>query len=97
MKIDLAGLADRADGSSGACRATTVRCRRRRSACAGSTPPTKRASTSPLQCLDIANKGDEPDTVMSDVQGFEISADRKKMLVAKKEQFFIFDARREEP
>ena len=36
-----------------------------------------------LQCLDIANKGDEPDTVMSDVKSFEISGDRKKMLVHK--------------
>jgi len=45
-----------------------------------------------LQCLDIANKGDEADTVMGDVRGFELSADRKKVLVAKKEQFYIFDA-----
>ena len=45
-----------------------------------------------LQCLDIANKGDEPDTVMADVSGYEISADRKKLLIAKKESFFIFDS-----
>ena len=45
-----------------------------------------------LQCLDVANKGDEPDTVMSDVKGFEISADRKKMLIAKSDSFYIFDA-----
>lgn len=37
-----------------------------------------------LQCLDIANKGDEPDTVLSDVQSFELSLDRKKLLVQQK-------------
>ena len=31
-----------------------------------------------LQCLDVANKGDDLDTVMGDVKSFEISADRKK-------------------
>jgi tricorn protease len=45
-----------------------------------------------LQCLDVANKGDEPDTVMGDVKGFEISADRKKMLIAKGDNFYIFDS-----
>jgi len=45
-----------------------------------------------LQCLDIANKGDEPDTVMGDVKGFEISSDRKKMLIAKADNFYIFDS-----
>lgn len=45
-----------------------------------------------LQCVDVANKGDEPDTVMADVKGFEISADRKKMLVAKADKFYIFDS-----
>lgn len=50
-----------------------------------------------LECLDIANKGDEPETVMGDVRGFEISADRKKVLVAKREQFYIFDAEVKSP
>jgi tricorn protease len=36
-----------------------------------------------VQCFDIANKGDEPDTVMNDVKAFEISADRKKVLLQK--------------
>lgn len=44
-----------------------------------------------VQCLDIANKGDEPDTVMSDVKGYEISTDRKKMLVRKGDNFYIID------
>ena len=45
-----------------------------------------------LQCLDIANKGDEPDTVMSEVKAYEISADRKKMLVRKGDDFYILDS-----
>lgn len=45
-----------------------------------------------LQCLDIANKGDGVDTVAGDVKNFEVSADRKKMLVAKGESFLIFDS-----
>jgi tricorn protease len=45
-----------------------------------------------LQCMDVANKGDEPDTVVGEVQGFELSADRKKMLIARKDDFLIVDA-----
>ena len=45
-----------------------------------------------LACIDIANKGEAPETVMSDVKGFEISQDRKKMLVAKTEDFLIIDS-----
>ncbi len=44
-----------------------------------------------LQCFDIANKGDEPDTVFPDVKGYEISLDRKKMLVYKGDSFYVFD------
>jgi tricorn protease len=43
-----------------------------------------------LQCVDIANKGDPPETVLGDVKGYEISLDRKKMLVSKDEDFYIF-------
>ncbi len=45
-----------------------------------------------LECVDIANKGDEPDTVMHDIKGFEISGNRKKMLVRKGDEFYILDA-----
>lgn len=45
-----------------------------------------------LQCIDVANKGDDVDTVMSDVKGYEISQNRKKMLVRKGDDFFIFDS-----
>jgi tricorn protease len=44
---------------------------------------------SALQCLDIANKGDSPETVLSDIKSFEISLDRKKMLVHKEDDFYI--------
>ncbi len=45
-----------------------------------------------LQCLDIANKGDEVDTVLSDVKSFEISLDRKKLLARKGDDFLILDS-----
>lgn len=48
-----------------------------------------------LQCFDIANKGDEPETVMADVKSYEISLDRKKLLIRngeKGENFYVFDS-----
>jgi tricorn protease len=45
-----------------------------------------------LQCLDIGNKGEELETIAGEVKGFEISADRKKLLLAREHEFFIFDA-----
>ena len=45
-----------------------------------------------LRCVDIANKGDPPETVLADVKGYEISLDRKKMLVPKGEDFYILDS-----
>ncbi len=47
---------------------------------------------SSLQCMDIANKGDDPDTVMGDLKGYEISQDRKKILIHKQDDFFIVDS-----
>ena len=45
-----------------------------------------------LQCVDIANKGDATDTVWADVRAFEISRDRKRMLIWKSEDFYILDS-----
>lgn len=45
-----------------------------------------------LTCLDIANKGDDPEAVMGDVRSFEISRDRKKMLVRQHDDFYILDS-----
>ena len=44
-----------------------------------------------LQCLDIANKGDEPETVISGLDSYELSMDHKKILVHK-DDFYIFDS-----
>jgi tricorn protease len=49
-------------------------------------------SKSALKCFDIANKGDELETVVSDVKGFEISLDRKKLLLTKDHDFLILDS-----
>lgn len=53
----------------------------------GNSPP-KQA----LACIDIANKGDAPETVLADVKNYEISLDRKRVLVSKDDEFFIFDS-----
>ena len=45
-----------------------------------------------LACVDIANKGDAPETVLADVKGYELSLDRKKMVVAKGDDFYILDS-----
>ncbi len=45
-----------------------------------------------LQCLDVANKGDEVETVMADVKSYEISLDRKKLLVRRTDDFYILDS-----
>jgi len=50
-----------------------------------------------LQCLEIANKGDAPETVLPDVRSYEISQNRKKLLVHKGEEFFILDAAAKSP
>ncbi len=52
---------------------------------------------SALQCLDIANKGDKPETLMEGLSDYEISADGKKMLVRKQanpkqSDLWIFDS-----
>ena len=45
-----------------------------------------------LQCVDIANKGDAPETILAEVKGYELSLDHKKMLAWKGDDFLIFDA-----
>ena len=44
-----------------------------------------------VECLNIANKGEAPETVVPDVRSYEISLNRKKMLVRKGEDFYILD------
>ncbi|SNT30836.1 tricorn protease [Granulicella rosea] len=91
VKIDFAGLAARlteVPAPSGNFRSLQITDKR---LCWLSSPDESEPRAQ-LQCLDIANKGDEADTVMSGVRSFEISADRKKMLIRKEENFYIFDA-----
>jgi tricorn protease len=45
-----------------------------------------------MQCIDVGNNGDDVETVMSDVKTFEIAQNRKKLLVRKGDDFFIFDS-----
>ena len=45
-----------------------------------------------LQCFDIANKGDEVETVLPEVKSYEISLDRKKTLIRKGDDFYILDS-----
>ena len=45
-----------------------------------------------LACVDIANKGDPPEMVLAEVKGYELSLDRKKLLVAKGEDFYILES-----
>jgi len=45
-----------------------------------------------LQCLNVDNKEEEPDTLMADVKGYEISLDRKKLLIHKGDDFFVVDS-----
>jgi tricorn protease len=45
-----------------------------------------------LQCLDIANKGEAPETILADVKAYEISGDRKKILLWKEHDFLFFDS-----
>jgi tricorn protease len=45
-----------------------------------------------LKCLEIANKGEEVETIANDIKDFEISLDRKKLLVSKAHDFYIVDS-----
>jgi tricorn protease len=54
--------------------------------------PDEPDSKAALQCLDIANKGEEVETISAEVKGFEFSLDGKKLLLAKEHDFFILDA-----
>ncbi len=45
-----------------------------------------------LECVDIANKGDKPESLVDGVKGFEVSRDGKKMMVHKQDDLFVFDS-----
>ena len=56
-----------------------------------------------LACMDIANKGDKPETLLNEVPYFELSADAKKMLIVRRHvnpgqppqppDFFVVDSK----
>ncbi|HLH04727.1 MAG TPA: S41 family peptidase [Bryobacteraceae bacterium] len=45
-----------------------------------------------LQCLDVANKGDAPETLLDAVRSFEVSGDGKKILARTKNDLLVFDS-----
>jgi tricorn protease len=45
-----------------------------------------------LECLDIANKGDKPESLIEGVHSFETSGDGKKLLVRLKNDLYVLDA-----
>ncbi|MDX2153831.1 MAG: S41 family peptidase [Bryobacteraceae bacterium] len=45
-----------------------------------------------LQCVNIANKGEKPETLMEGAGGYQVSGDGKKMMVTKQNDIFIFDS-----
>jgi tricorn protease len=91
VKIDFAGLATRlteVPAERGNYAALAANDKRLCWLSADDAPTPKSA----LQCLDIANKGDEAETLTDEVTGFEFSADGKKLLVTKKKSFYLLDA-----
>jgi tricorn protease len=45
-----------------------------------------------LECIDIANKGDKPETLMEGVRGLQLSGDGKKMLIRRAAELLVVDA-----
>ncbi len=45
-----------------------------------------------MQCLDVANKDADVDTLLPKVKSYEISLDRKKLLVYRDDDFFVLDS-----
>ena len=54
--------------------------------------PTGRDGKTALKTLALDNKKAEPDTFIEEPQGYELSADRKKILVRKGSDFYVVDA-----
>lgn len=89
VEIDLDGIASRireVPVPPGNYRALTVQ--EKRLCWLDSTP----AQKTNLQCLDIGNKGEKPETLLEDVRSYELSGDGKKMMVRKGDDIFVFDA-----
>jgi tricorn protease len=50
-----------------------------------------------LQAVEVKNRGAQAKTLMEDVSGFELSADRKKILVRKGDDLYVIDAGTAQP
>ena len=53
--------------------------------------PANRDKTA-VACLDMANKGEKPVTLMEGIRDYELSGDGKKMLIRKQNDFYIVDS-----
>lgn len=49
-------------------------------------------SKTTLECLEVNNKGDKPETVAEGVNGYQVSLDGKKMMVRKGQSFHVVDS-----
>jgi tricorn protease len=45
-----------------------------------------------LECVNVGNKGEKPEAILDGVKGYEVSNDRKKILVHKGNDLFALDA-----
>lgn len=45
-----------------------------------------------LECVNIGNKGEKPESLLDGVKGFEVSADGKKIMIHKQNDIFVLDA-----
>ncbi len=45
-----------------------------------------------LECLDVANKGDKPESLMEGVRDYELSGDGKKLFIRKQNDLYIVDS-----
>jgi tricorn protease len=53
--------------------------------------PSDQAKTA-LECMDIANKGDKPESLMDGVRAYELSEDSNKLLIRKQNDLYVVDS-----
>ena len=53
--------------------------------------PSDQAKTA-LECMDIANKGDKPESLMDGVRAYELSEDSNKLLIRKQNELYVVDS-----
>lgn len=50
-----------------------------------------------LQCLDVANKGEKPETVFEGLRAYQLSGDSSKMMIVRGDEYFVVDATAKAP